>query len=40
MHVCSGACGGQKRTLDPLELQLWADASHQVGSWELNLDLL
>ena len=32
IYVCvPGACGGLKRTLDPLELELWTAVSHHVG---------
>lgn len=37
VYVCTvcmtGASGGQMRTLDPLELELWKVVSPQVGAW-------
>lgn len=36
-HMCniSGACGGQKRVLDALELELWVVMNH-MWCWEPN----
>ena len=31
-HVCTDAQGGQKRALDPLELELWVIVSHHVSA--------
>lgn len=29
-------CGGQKKVLDSLELELWVIVSYHVGRWEPN----
>lgn len=35
-HVCTGACGVQKRVSDPLELELQAVVNHKTWVWDPN----
>ena len=38
VHECAAACGGQKRALDPLELELKVIVrGTSCGFWELNI---